>query len=102
MIYPSYLLQEIPLACPKENKKKASYYLTLPRKLYQQNPSLGPGSALGSSEASREVVWELVPPPALSSPQATARLASLPIFFLFGHVFCLFPPLRSLGPGYRT
>ena len=47
------------------------------------------------SEASREVFW----------PEGTARLASLAdiyIFFLFDPVFCLFPQLRSLVPGYMV
>ena len=48
------------------------------------------------SEANREVFW----------PEGTARLASLAdiyiYIFLFDPVFCLFPQLWSLVPGYMV
>ena len=47
-----------------------------------------------ASEASREVVWKG------ERVAGAARLSLIAVFFLFDSGFCLFPPLRSLVPGY--
>ena len=53
--------------------------------------SLRPGSALGEKEEKNRQF-----PPAQSTPW----LASFTDIFLFDPLFCLFPSLRSLVPGY--